>query len=137
MTRHLQNISHKLIPAANRPIFLCSYAINDQKLVERLCRDVYFPMAPISSGHLAAMYGILHVLLEEFTIMRNPLCQKYDIKLHATRCEQNFNSIIESYEVLAVPSFENIFALFMGVSELGILKKVRIIDIISVYKSTE
>lgn len=49
--------------------------------------------------------------------MRNSLCQKYDLKLHAVRCEQNLNSIIESYEVLAVPSFENIFALVMGVSK--------------------
>ena len=96
-------------------------------------------MVPISSGHLAAMYGILHVLLEEFTIMRNPLCQKYDLKLHAARCEQNFNSLIESYEVLAVPSFENIFALVMGVSEHEFLTEMsRSLTLyILVHKSTE
>lgn len=120
----MQDNSYKLISAANRPIFLCSYAINDPSLVERLCRDVYFPMVPISSGHLAAMYGILHVLLEEFTIMRNSLCQKYDLKLHVAKYEQNFNSIIESYEVLAVPSFENIFALVMGVSKHELLTRI-------------
>ena len=49
--------------------------------------------------------------------------QKYDLKLYAARCEQNFNSLIESYEVLAVPSFENIFALVMGVSKYEFLTR--------------
>ena len=56
--------------------------------------------------------------------MRNSLCQKYDLKLHVAKCEQNFNSMIESYEVLAVPSFENIFALVMGVSKHELLTRI-------------
>lgn len=99
---------------ASRPIFLCSYVISDPSLVERLCRSVYFPVEPISSGHLAAMYGIINALLKEFMILRNLLCQRFDLRAHAAQCERNFNATIESYDVLAVPSFENIFALTMG-----------------------
>ncbi|KAE8140310.1 fungal-specific transcription factor domain-containing protein [Aspergillus pseudotamarii] len=98
----------------NRPIFLCSYAINDRTLVERLCQRVYFPTEPISTGHLAGMHGIILTLLKEFTIMGNPLCQKFDLKAHISTCEQNFNTLVESYDVLAIPSFESIFALIMG-----------------------
>ncbi|GAB1197229.1 hypothetical protein APSETT444_006520 [Aspergillus pseudonomiae] len=38
----------------------------------------------------------------------------FDLKAHMSTCEQNFNTLVESYEVLAVPSFESIFALIMG-----------------------
>ncbi|KAE8161566.1 hypothetical protein BDV40DRAFT_313021 [Aspergillus tamarii] len=98
----------------NRPIFLCSYAINDRTLVERLCQRVYFPTEPISTGHLAGMHGIILTLLKEFKIMGNPLSQKFDLKAHISTCEQNFNTLVESYDVLAIPSFESIFALIMG-----------------------
>ncbi|KAK6820050.1 hypothetical protein RU639_007048 [Aspergillus parasiticus] len=98
----------------NRPIFLCSYAINDHTLVERLCQRVYFPTEPISTGHLAGMHGILLTLLKEFTILGSPLCQRFDLKAHMSTCEQNFNTLVESYDVLAIPSFESIFALIMG-----------------------
>ncbi|KAF5865898.1 hypothetical protein ETB97_001966 [Aspergillus alliaceus] len=98
----------------NRPIFLCSYAINNHVLVERLCQRVYFPTEPISTGHLASMYGILLPILKEFTILQNPLCQRFDLKAYATRCGQDFNNLVESYDVMAVPSLENIFALTMG-----------------------
>ncbi|KAE8377112.1 hypothetical protein BDV26DRAFT_264430 [Aspergillus bertholletiae] len=97
-----------------RPIFLCSYAVNDRALVERLCQRVYFPTESISTGHLAAMHGIILTLLKEFTILRNPLCQKFDLKAHTSICEENFNTLVESYDVLAIPSFESIFALIMG-----------------------
>ncbi|KAE8402964.1 hypothetical protein BDV37DRAFT_272511 [Aspergillus pseudonomiae] len=98
----------------NRPIFLCSYVINDPALVERLCQRVYFPTEPISTADLASMHGILLTLLKEFTILGNSLCQRFDLKAHMSTCEQNFNTLVESYDVLAVPSFESIFALIMG-----------------------
>ncbi|OGM48383.1 hypothetical protein ABOM_003361 [Aspergillus bombycis] len=98
----------------NRPIFLCSYVITDPDLVERFCQRVYFPTEPISTAHLAGMHGILLTLLKEFTILRNSLSQKFDLKTHISMCEHNFNTLVESYDVLAVPSFESIFALIMG-----------------------
>lgn len=119
-----------LIFIVNRPIFLCSYTINDHTLVERLCQRVYFPTEPISTGHLAGMHGILLSLLKEFTILGSPLCQKFDLKAHMSTCEQNFNTLVESYDVLAIPSFESIFALIMGVSCL-ISRKVLLTDLLA------
>lgn len=62
------------------------------------------------------MHGVILTLLKEFKIMGNPLSQKFDLKAHISTCEQNFNTLVESYDVLAIPSFESIFALIMGVS---------------------
>ncbi|KAH8680093.1 hypothetical protein BGZ60DRAFT_401267 [Tricladium varicosporioides] len=97
------------------PVFLSSYAVNDLSLIESLCQKVYFPTKPISLGHVTGMHGILYFLLKEYITMQDPLCGEYDLKAHLAKCEQNFNAGIEAYDVLAVPSFENILALTMGV----------------------
>lgn len=81
---------------------------------------MYFPIEPTSLGLLAGMYGVLYMLLKEFMILRNPLSQKYDLSTHADKCAKNFHASLETYEVLAVPSFENVFALTMGVSASGL-----------------
>jgi hypothetical protein len=41
---------------------------------------------------------------------------KVDLTTYIDHCEQIFVAAVETYEVLAVPSFENILALVMGVS---------------------
>lgn len=122
---------------ANRPIFLCSYVISDTSLIERLCWSMYFPLEPISSGHLASMYGIINALLKEFLILQSPLYQRFDLRAHAAQCEQNFNATIELYDVLAVPSFENIFTLIMKVSKDPLVWESNLITLsYPVYKST-
>jgi len=83
------------------------------------------------------MYGIVNALLKEFIILQNSICQRFDLRAHAAQCEQNFNATIESYDVLAVPSFENIFALIMEVSKNTVNLGTESVNIIySVYKST-
>ncbi|RAH80848.1 hypothetical protein BO86DRAFT_364181 [Aspergillus japonicus CBS 114.51] len=46
--------------------------------------------------------------------MNDDLCQRFDLNAHLIRCEQIFVAALEHYEVLVVPSFENILALTMG-----------------------
>ncbi|KAL6889973.1 hypothetical protein GGI43DRAFT_416137 [Trichoderma evansii] len=95
-------------------IFLSSYAINDLLLVEDLCRRVYFPTDAISIGHVTAMHGILYFLLTEHVLLSTKLSITYNFKSLLSRCEQNLNSGLETYDVFAIPSFENIFSLVMG-----------------------
>lgn len=64
------------------------------------------------------MHGVLFFILKELIAIKDPLCQKFDLAFHLDHCEQNFITAIETYEVLAVPSFENILALTMGVSTI-------------------
>ncbi|CEL01467.1 hypothetical protein ASPCAL01049 [Aspergillus calidoustus] len=74
---------------AHRPIFLSSYAVSDLSLVESLYQKVYSTTELVSPGEIANMHGVLS--------LRTDLV-----------------AAVETYEVLAVPSFENILALVMG-----------------------
>ncbi|KAJ5371262.1 uncharacterized protein N7496_007354 [Penicillium cataractarum] len=60
------------------------------------------------------MHGVLFFLMKEMISFKDPLCQKFDLATYIDRCEQIFVAAVETYEVLAVPSFENILALVMG-----------------------
>jgi hypothetical protein len=62
------------------------------------------------------MYGILYCLLKEFIFLENPLGQEYDLKSHVSTCEKNFNQGIQTYQILAIPCFENVLSLALGVS---------------------
>ncbi|KAL1872322.1 hypothetical protein VTK73DRAFT_1553 [Phialemonium thermophilum] len=55
-------------------------------------------------------------ILKSFKV-RTPifLTSEYDLKSQLARCEYNVNSGLESYDVLAVPAFENVLALTMGI----------------------
>ncbi|KAL2862729.1 Zn(II)2Cys6 transcription factor [Aspergillus lucknowensis] len=97
------------------PLFLVSNPINDLSLVEDLFRKVYFPTEPVSIGHFTAAHGILLSLFKEFIGMKDPLTEKYDFSAHLPTCEKNFNAGIETYEILAVPSFENILSVLLAV----------------------
>ncbi|KAM5346965.1 hypothetical protein ACJ41O_009970 [Fusarium nematophilum] len=100
---------------ATPAIFLSGYALNDVSLVENLCQRVYFPTEPVSLGHITSVNGILAFLSREFTILQQPLGKEFDMEKLTTKCERNFNLGIETYDVLAVPSFENVLSLALGV----------------------
>lgn len=61
------------------------------------------------------MYGMLYLILKEFILLKNPLCVKFDLTVHAARCDDNYNALIETYDIWAMPSFYNILALIVGV----------------------
>ncbi|PYH93987.1 hypothetical protein BO71DRAFT_450350 [Aspergillus ellipticus CBS 707.79] len=97
------------------PCYLCP-ATNksDLSLVESLCQRVYSTSDLASAGDIASMHGVFYFVLKECIAMKDELSQKFDLATYLVQCEQNFIAAIESYEVLAVPSFENILALTMG-----------------------
>ncbi|KAL5335380.1 hypothetical protein BJX70DRAFT_390670 [Aspergillus crustosus] len=97
------------------PFFLMSYPINDLQMVEDLFRRVYFPTEPISIGHVTAVHGILLSLFKEFTGLKDPIAEKYDLSQYMKVCQQNLTVCFESYEILVVPSLENIVSLILAV----------------------
>lgn len=99
----------------HRPIFLCSFLVNDPSLFETLCRQAYYTTNPLSLGQATSMYGILYCLLKEYVLLQSPLAQEYDLKVHVSTCERNFSRGIETYQTLAMPCFENILSLALGV----------------------
>lgn len=62
------------------------------------------------------MYGIMYCLLKEFVLLQSPLAKEHDLKVHVATCERNFSRGIETYQTLAMPCFENILSLSLGVS---------------------
>lgn len=61
------------------------------------------------------MYGILYCLLKEYALLQSPLAQEHDLKVHVSTCERNFSRGIETYQTLAMPCFENVLSLALGV----------------------
>lgn len=110
-----QRAASSLTSTVNRPIFLCSFLINDPSLFETLCRQAYYTASPLSLGQATSLYGILYCLLKEYVYLQSPLGQEYDLKVHISTCERNFCRGIETYQTLAMPCFENIFSLALGV----------------------
>ncbi|CEL00847.1 hypothetical protein ASPCAL00441 [Aspergillus calidoustus] len=96
---------------AKRPLCLCSYPLNDLSLVERLAAS---PAGTLSSTHLACLHGVFYFILKEFTFFQHPLTQKFDLKDLASKCEQRFDALLQTYSVLGAPSFGNILALTLG-----------------------
>lgn len=75
----------------HRPIFLCSFLINDPSLFETLCRQAYYTASPLSLGQATSMYGILYCLLKEFVLLQGLLAKEHDLKVHVATCERNFS----------------------------------------------
>ncbi|KAL3447877.1 fungal-specific transcription factor domain-containing protein [Aspergillus insuetus] len=98
----------------HRPIFLSSYAVTDLSIVENLCQKVYSTSELASFGEIASMHGVLYFVMKEMIAFKDPLSPKFDLPTYLAHCEQSFVAAVETYEVLAVPSFENILALVMG-----------------------
>ncbi|KAI0096920.1 hypothetical protein GGR51DRAFT_566904 [Nemania sp. FL0031] len=97
-------------------VFLHGYMISDITLIEEdICRRVCFPTNPVSTGLVTSIHGLLHVLLRECLTLGNQLSKEYDLKTYIARCEHNFNVGIETYDILAVPCFENVLSLTIGV----------------------
>ncbi|KAI0531652.1 hypothetical protein GGR58DRAFT_518364 [Xylaria digitata] len=100
---------------AHGSIFLHGYMISDVTLIEDICRRVCFPTDPVSTSLVNSMHGLLYILLRECLILGDPLGKEYDLKEYAAHCGRNFNTGIQTYDILAVPSFENVSSLTLGV----------------------
>ncbi|KAF4968347.1 hypothetical protein FSARC_4293 [Fusarium sarcochroum] len=99
-----------------RPIqFLPGQAITDVKLIEHLCQKVYFPTEPVTLGLITSVNGVMRLLLREFVITEESLGEEYDLKELMAQAGRNFDLGIETFELLTVPSFENVLALTTAV----------------------
>lgn len=90
--------------------------MSDTSLIDCLCQKVYSVLEVASPGSVASMHGIFFFVIKELIAMKDPLCQRFNLTDYLEPCERALINSIETYEVLAVPSFENILALAMGVS---------------------
>lgn len=73
-------------------------------------------MRPVSAGNVAAMHGMLYFLMKESISRGDEMSKTLNLSAHIETCKKSFEALIESYDVLTVPTFENVIALIMGVS---------------------
>lgn len=62
------------------------------------------------------MSGLLYCILREFLATGSNVFPENDLETYIDTCNGILNGRMESFEVLAVPTFENIFSLALGVS---------------------
>lgn len=109
--------------AERTPIFCYGYFLADVSMIERLFQEVYSLTGTITHSHVTSVLGILCILLKEFMAASDKICQEHDLSTYLTICERCFKSGIETYEIMAVPSFESVLALAFGVSDHATLVK--------------
>ena len=61
------------------------------------------------------MHGVLYFMLEEYRLLQDPALADIDYEAMMAMCETNLQNGIETYELLAMPSYSNITALLLGV----------------------
>ncbi|KAK0377622.1 hypothetical protein CLIM01_05022 [Colletotrichum limetticola] len=98
--RLLRTVSHHSI------LFLF-YAVENRIQVEELCRRVYFSVEPVTIGEVTLLNGFLSVLLRDIDFESNPEFSPEEANRLYTMCNSNFKAGVETYEVMAVPTFEH------------------------------
>jgi hypothetical protein len=102
--------------AAHPTRFFPGQAVTDPKLIEYLCQRVYFPTEPVTLGHITSVNGTMRLLLRELIITEDPLNKEHDLKALKAQAERNFHLGLETFEIVTVPSFENVIAITTAVS---------------------
>ncbi|KAM0188842.1 hypothetical protein ACHAPI_010353 [Fusarium lateritium] len=98
--------------------FFPGQTVTDVRLIEHLCQKVYFPTEPVTLGHITSVNGIMRLLLREFIVTEDPLGQEHDLKELKVRAERNFDLGLETFEILTVPSFENVIVITTAVLKI-------------------
>lgn len=86
------------------------------RLIEHLCQKVYFPTEPVTLGHITSVNGIMRLLLREFIITKDSLAEEHNLEELKAQAERNFDRGLQTFELMTVPSFENILAITAAVS---------------------
>ncbi|RBR06674.1 hypothetical protein FVER53590_02401 [Fusarium verticillioides] len=103
---------------ANPTRFFPGQALTDVRLIEHLCQKVYFPTEPVTLGHITSVNGIMRLLLREFIITKDSLGEEHNLEELKAQAERNFDQGLQTFELMTVPSFENILAITAAVLKI-------------------
>lgn len=107
----------KLSSKPDHSILFLFYAVENRIQVEELCRRVYFSVEPVTIGEVTLLNGFLSVLLRDIDFESNPEFSPEEANRLYTMCNSNFKAGVETYEVMAVPTFEHTLILSIAVSK--------------------
>lgn len=76
---------------------------------------MYFPVDPVTIGANTLFNGYLSILLRDIDFTANPEIDPEEANRMHDLCHANFKAGIETYEVMAVPTYEHILILCIAV----------------------
>lgn len=100
------------------------YGIYAWKVFEDLCRRIYFPIEPIPKDQFVLFYGAVSVIAKSIEVPPEHQLNKQELDLTRRFCEEKFLQGVQTYEVMALPSRERVFALYLAVGSLVVKMKV-------------
>lgn len=94
------------------------YGLYGWKVFEELCRRIYFPIEPIPRDQLVLFHGAISSIARNVDLPEGHQLNKQELDLTRRFCEERFFQGVQTYEVMALPSRERVFALYLAVSLL-------------------
>jgi hypothetical protein len=94
------------------------YGVHAWKVFEDLCRRIYFPIEPVPKDQLILFYGAVSSIARSVDLPQGHPFNKQQLDLTRHLCEEKFLQGVQTYEVMALPSRERIFALYLAVSSI-------------------
>ena len=91
------------------------HPVPDYKILEDLCRKVYFPVEPVSLGEITLLNALLHPVLSELKRFAHPGISIEEAEKWEGVCGQNLKRGVESYEVNVIPTYEHALLLSIAV----------------------
>lgn len=88
----------------------------------KMCRDIYFCTEEYSPSHFAVVNCILGYLLGMCSLSQDNDEARAKFAGYYTLCISNFETVIDSFNLCMEPSFKNVLALALGVSQHSFLR---------------
>ncbi|KAG6356698.1 hypothetical protein INS49_014572 [Diaporthe citri] len=90
------------------------YGLYAWKVFEDLCRRIYFPIEPIPKDQLVLFYGAVSAIARSIDVPPEHQLNKQELDLTRRFCEEKFFQGVHTYEVMALPSRERVFAIYLA-----------------------
>lgn len=105
------------------------YGLYAWKVFEDLCRRIYFPIEPVSKDQLVLFYGTVSSIARSVDLPKEHQFNEQELELTRRLCEEKFLQGVQTYEVMALPNRERIFALYLAVSFLmSNMEKMEVVE---------
>ncbi|KAL2679195.1 hypothetical protein Neosp_009958 [[Neocosmospora] mangrovei] len=92
--------------------------------IEKLCRRIYFPLDSVSAADVTLLNGMLSVVLRELDNIEDSEITSEEITRYQSICESQFQTGLEVYEVMAMPTRENVMILVIGMVHAQVRAKL-------------
>ncbi|KAK2606299.1 hypothetical protein QQS21_003347 [Conoideocrella luteorostrata] len=103
-----------LLKETPRLLFLM-HPIQNYQYVEDLLQRIYFPLKPVSNGHLTVFFGVMYYATREMLEVGNSSnIARKQLEQYSATSQKMFQAGIKTHELSAVPSFENALALALA-----------------------